>query len=523
MIRIMIVEDDLLFRRQMRTMLDWNALDMSICAECSDGREALRRITHDVPDLVLTDISMPRMNGIELIAAIKAEYPKVRVIALSSHDDFLFVKDALKLGADDYILKQDIATGMDQFVRVLEEAKERIKPGKAGNADGEHQLILEAIMLRILDGSLTNRADIQRKLNRLMVFFPFERYVTAVIVARDARAVIDIRKGERMPWQPDGMAAHAFRREIISLTEPAAQSRMSFMIDDHTGVCLFNVKGIFSQSRIHNMLRSTFAHAFGNRFAYSIGLSLQVEGVNAFAQSCIQARSAAEDGFLYAEQAIAVYQESDAEKLPEDVAVLLAQEAPLCQEEQPEAWVQKLVQAVYGCRLRMPVFHQFADRLEEILRERAGSRQMADITGYSRFPLHLMAKSHSAQVLAQFIAQCVLQVVVVDEVLAIQTKNNHVKLAIEYINAYYATPCGLQEVARVLNINSNYLSNLFKQETGMRFMEYVNNVRIAHAKRLMIDRDMHIYEVAHACGFQNVEYFSRLYKGKMGYAPTYKR
>lgn len=109
MFKLLIVDDEKLLRQGFIHMTDWSDHGYEIVGEAGNGEDALRLIDTLRPDIVVTDIKMPGMDGIGLIQAIKSDYPKTEVIVLSSYSDFPYVKDSLQLGAADYILKASMS------------------------------------------------------------------------------------------------------------------------------------------------------------------------------------------------------------------------------------------------------------------------------------------------------------------------------------------------------------------------------------------------------------------------------
>lgn len=106
--KIFIADDDFLVRMYFKQMIDWRAHGFELCGEAKNGQEALARMTEQRPDILLTDISMPVMDGIELIRQIKAKAWDMHIFVFSCHDDFDYEKEAMKLGIDDYLLKNDL-------------------------------------------------------------------------------------------------------------------------------------------------------------------------------------------------------------------------------------------------------------------------------------------------------------------------------------------------------------------------------------------------------------------------------
>jgi two-component system, response regulator YesN len=103
MTKLLIVDDESLLRQGFMHMTDWSAHGFQIIGEAGNGREALEMIIQKSPDIIVTDIKMPVMDGVELTKAVKEKYPHIQVVILSSYDDFEYVRKTLRLGAFDYI------------------------------------------------------------------------------------------------------------------------------------------------------------------------------------------------------------------------------------------------------------------------------------------------------------------------------------------------------------------------------------------------------------------------------------
>ena len=125
MFQTLLVDDDFLVRSYLKTLDSWEKAGYEVVRDVQDGEEALEVMNQEKIDIVVTDISMPLMDGIELIKAVKKNWPEVSVIVLSCHDDFEYVKEAMRLGADEYILKNTLDE--NSLLEVLEKAKAQIE------------------------------------------------------------------------------------------------------------------------------------------------------------------------------------------------------------------------------------------------------------------------------------------------------------------------------------------------------------------------------------------------------------
>lgn len=126
--RIIIVEDQTILREGLRSLLAFQA-DLEIVGEARDGLDAIRKVDKLLPDLVMTDLSMPRMNGIEAIKEIKKKWPKIKILALTVNDAEEYILAALKAGADGYILKDSTNAELLQAIRDILSGNRVLSPG----------------------------------------------------------------------------------------------------------------------------------------------------------------------------------------------------------------------------------------------------------------------------------------------------------------------------------------------------------------------------------------------------------
>lgn len=106
--RVLIVDDDFLVRTYLKQMIDWEEHGFYIIGDAKNGQEALELLQRDTADILIADMSMPIMDGIELTRRVKKFSPRTHILILSCHDDFVYVKEAMKLGIDDYLLKNNL-------------------------------------------------------------------------------------------------------------------------------------------------------------------------------------------------------------------------------------------------------------------------------------------------------------------------------------------------------------------------------------------------------------------------------
>jgi len=122
-VKVLIVEDEILVRIGLKMSVDWERHGYQIVGEASDGIEALRLCESLKPDIVLTDIKMPKMNGLEFIKQLNDKYPDIKAVILSNYDEFSYAQEALNLGTVNYVLKVDV--NPDELIEILNNIREK--------------------------------------------------------------------------------------------------------------------------------------------------------------------------------------------------------------------------------------------------------------------------------------------------------------------------------------------------------------------------------------------------------------
>ncbi|MDO5100595.1 MAG: response regulator [Eubacteriales bacterium] len=158
MFSLLIAEDEYLVRQGIRSLIDFEKYDISIIHEAEDGRSAWEIVQREQPDIVLSDINMPQINGIELSRLIKEAYPNTHIVFITGYDDFQYAVSALKIGADDYLLKPFSRSDVEQM---LHQVTQKLKAEKRNRQVQElieersFTEIEQAIRDRLSDPTLT--------------------------------------------------------------------------------------------------------------------------------------------------------------------------------------------------------------------------------------------------------------------------------------------------------------------------------------------------------------------------------
>lgn len=146
MMKVVVVEDEALVRRGIVLTVDWAGVDCAVVGEAADGMEGLEVIRESQPDLIITDIKMPRLDGLEMVRRLREEGNRARVILLTAYSDFSYAQAAVKLGAVDYLLKPFEDGALEEAITRL---RDRGAPAQDSKPDigeeGKSKYVMEAL------------------------------------------------------------------------------------------------------------------------------------------------------------------------------------------------------------------------------------------------------------------------------------------------------------------------------------------------------------------------------------------
>ncbi|HYE11086.1 MAG TPA: response regulator, partial [Patescibacteria group bacterium] len=146
MYKVLIVDDEVLVRVGLKTTIDWEANGFTVVAEASNGEQGYEQYKKHMPDVIITDIKMPKRDGLWLVEEVRKENRNAKILVLTCYDEFSFARKALKLGADDYILKSEVED--EELIAVIQSLKKKLDTYNKAK--------------HIQDKDLMNRNDIKR-------------------------------------------------------------------------------------------------------------------------------------------------------------------------------------------------------------------------------------------------------------------------------------------------------------------------------------------------------------------------
>ncbi|ETT59145.1 two component AraC family transcriptional regulator [Paenibacillus sp. FSL R7-277] len=499
MYKVFIVDDEPFILSGLQDILDWEELGLTIAGQAENGQEALEQLREIPADILITDISMPVMTGLELIRAVREFRPDLKVVVLSGFDEFMYVKEGLALGIENYLLKP---INLEEFQQTLETIVEKLNVSRLDMQWWEYtnSVLKDNVLLRWLRGQI----DPQERSERLnLIGLPLtSRYVQVALLqvepAMDTfrKRVSDLAEAEAsffMFWDSDNDLVLIHNYEEAS----AGAEEMAFMLEEITGLC-----------------------TGGEKLRAAVGSP--VYGVDAAPASYEQAKQAQEFLEIHPERSIIYYEQLRDRK--EDLGAVL-----------PEDWSDyaKLIMSknVAGLSEQLELYFSAPAMdgltpamLEEISLEwmlffRVLIKDIRSETERESIAEGLTAirRANSLPALSAALRQTSAGII---GMLDRELKSPVVNQVLNYIAKSYSEDLSLKKLGFMFNIHPVYLGQLFHKTTGESFAEYMNRYRIDKAKEQLRTTNLKVHEIARSVGYWEMGYFYKQFKKYVGISPT---
>lgn len=512
---ILIVDDDAVIKRWLSMLLTQLDTYEKTIFEASDGVEALEICQAHHIDLVISDIMMPRMNGLELLQHLKAQFPHARLAVLSSYDDFEYVRKALKMGALDYIPKadmtiQDISMLLEKTICSFE--MEHMLTAKPAAENGAYT---------------TQEQNFQAYLeNPSPDGFLFADEKSPSSAAVDLCIAIFKLRGQKQ---------EPYTSTVLNICESLLKSEgrpgICFPWHKQLYVMIYQCSSPISEYQEEEFLRlfTTIDQDLEKYICLPVGLC-----INVFCRKGKQIRKS----FF---QGVDALQKKEYYDLPQ-VPPLDSSAAPdsislrkewlkmlerLLDREEYEAALQRLRAYIEECHQKQTAPFIIKKNCSAALYVLIANALFISAHDHSLRNLEGMDEKLKAvekrQQLEAWVAElCEKYQNYVNA--NSQRLSPAIRAAIVYINENYHQKVFLTDIAKAVFMNHTYLSQQFKKEVGLSIPKYLEQVRINKALLLIRSGDYSISEVAERVGFSNQNYFSKVFKSVTGFSPMkYKK
>lgn len=505
--RVLIAEDEYLMQQGIRHLVDWEQEGFEIVSTVSNGREALRLVEELHPHIVLTDVVMPVMGGVELCAELRARFPDVQVVVLSGYSDFEYVRGSFQGGAVDYILKSTLSPA--GLLEIMGRAAGRV-PGlvlRRGAPSPEAQLgqFLAGLKGGEVPPALTQALPLPSfLLLGLHAGRVFSRERDAVerlsaLLSRCAAACL----GSEFPYLHTATEEHVLL--LVVNFVPADEGRVL------TALRALAQQAAETEPRVFFVASDSFQglaalqEVFHGSLLRGAAGSFYHKGVPFMRARDVQPKGPAPK----LDSPRLAYLLSDS-RLPDALALLrsyltAALEARATDELELKSVVQNAL-------------YQVIARLEDL------GLDAANLSHLKRDCLIKIQSCTWAEELEETVARILEDLSAVLDNYGLSTRDANMENILAYIDAHYAEPVTLQSIAQHFSFSYSYLSSYFHTHRSEGFNDYLNKVRCRHAAQLLRERRLSVSEVCGAVGYGDQSYFTKVFKRVVGRTPgDYRR
>lgn len=526
--RIMLVDDEEEVRKAIIRKMDWARLGFEVVGDAENGEDALEKLEQLEPDVVMTDIRMPYMDGLTLTARIREQYPSVKILIFSGYDDFEYAQQAIKLGVIEYILKPVNGQELAEILsRVRVSLDEEIEQRRDIDALRENYLGSLPILRELFLNDLVRRAadvdDITPKLREYGIdILGARKWLTAVIYVEQVE-----RREEQVLSQHQELIPISVRSLAEDHLKPYCRFAVFNSMEGITVVAA--IDGDNTQTGLINVLNDICKES---RRMLEVSITVGVGHSCDTLWEIARSYQTAVDALGYREivgKGKAIYI-NDVEPVSRGKLLLDAKAE------------EELVSAVkFGPRDRIDrVIRQVTARMEEA---RVHARQyqvymLSVINCLTRLmqqydlDVNELLEDHAlyGEILEgscrgeEFADRIIPIACRMNEAMNRERDNTARKVILEakdYIRENFADPeLSVEMLCRHLHMSPAYFSTMFKKETGQSYVNYVTEVRLNKAVELLNETDDKTYVIAQKVGYPEQNYFSYVFKKKYGVSPT---
>lgn len=456
---IFIVDDEAPIRRYIASCIK-EAPGHHTVSIFQSAKQVLNCIDQDIPDLIFVDITMPKMNGLELLKLIKKKYSSVTVFILTCHNDFEFARTALQNGADGYILKDEISP--KYFTDVLAKAI-------AQNKARERHREIKYINLDDFDSN-----DV----------FHIKEFIKS-----DPFFVVTFFGNNR-------------NIEYVHLNKPEFIKRQKlYPGQDTLGVMLMVIDQQYNAQEIEFGLKEYIATLSSHceRVVGISGIQRDISSLKTALTEALDDRDNRFYGNRLPKTAVV-----SSENNPRQNIYNLSNKAIACLNDGDSAGYSNEIMSI----IRYVEFDQHVNVsfLKSVLSTLYRANKMNDSEVQNTAKLHELKEILTKDL--SLIKKNAVQL------------SKHIQDALNYIQAHYQQNINLKTVAGHVYLNSDYFGRQFKKEIGMNFSEYLQHIRMKNAKKLLLTTNLNIGEIAEKVGISSISYFSHVFNKEFGVKPN---
>lgn len=497
MYQVMIIDDEMIVREGIKNLIPWEDYNFEICQEGIDGKDGLRKVLEYLPDLVLVDVKMPGLSGIELIREAKKAGFEGKFIILTGYSDFEFAKSAISLGVRAYLLKP---IDEDELLENVKEVLAELDAKK--NLDDYYTLselkARQEVLYRLLLYT-EEKESLRKDIKIYGMDFKYHNFCVAILKPREDYAVSSLSQEK----------IDLMIREISNVDKVMVDEKLVLICkgQDYKDVLSILLK---NNERLKRRFNVSFYITIGHNVAHWEDIHFSYECARLLSEyeflfkdkdgvgiDVLNLTTTNEVGNFY-DELLSFIEIGDINNLNNTLDVM----KDYFRGKLLKEWEIK-VQLVHN----MSMLYSILEKRYELSKEISES--------YKTFTEGIK-EAHSLNELMDLVKEFCIHAV---EHLSISMTENVAKRMLAYMEKNYDQELKLEGMAKLFNYNSAYLGKMFKKEIGENFNNVLDSIRIKNAKRLLQETDLKVYQISEKVGYGNIDYFYSKFKKYVGISP----
>lgn len=494
MIRILVVDDEEMVRDGLCDIIEYLGLDSAITIDTAiDGEDALQKIHAEQPDIVITDLNMPKMDGLALIHHIVSQLSKIKVIVISGYDEFHLVKESFKLGVTDYLLKpvhtEELREALMNSIDSLEEEQRKQTLGKAGQCQSWIEKSSQELNF-ILDQMETEEIQFHHLFEKQDILFPHSKLMVLIITVLE-------RHAESVSWQ--------MKLAVDLMNEyPVERDTTMYPLFNHNHdlVLWINFNGKPDLKTLLYRIKSQYSDTM---FIVSCGQVVDSIGhiQEAYRTSYeVSKYKVVSRAFTILDES--VYEQRKQVIMEADDLKWLVEIIDLSKVDEVQPFINRYF---HDDRLKQYTFESLENMYATVM-------QIIQWLPSKRKNFYSFEQPEQLRI---YLKTCIFQTI--DARRELLSSSNIVEVAKRYVHEHLLDEINMAVVANYCNVNYHHFSKLFKEAIGINFQDYITQCRMEYAKKALQGLNIRINEVASQLGYSNPKNFTRVFKNYYGTTP----
>lgn len=527
MLKILIVDDELLVRIGLKSTLDWEKHDFTLVGEAKNGKEAFELFHKYQPDILLTDISMPGITGLDLIRELNNENPQLQSIILTHYEDFSYAQEAVSLGVLDYILKSNLTS--QSLLQVLEKARQKIlsHDSSAGitssfsekKADFKLQKLDLEDLFSIPELTETEQEERIADIESALPFYKYLLVVFQINLNINDHQELEEKKKKAV----EEVIAQGISKVSYSVLYRFEADRILFLVNFDAGDINQEI-----EEKILQLFRTMALtiKKYLNLYLL-IGVSRVWDSLHEISQIRKEAEDAVKSAFFLPDHIAQFAGGPGGEQEEKASEFVINKQAVLHlikteERQQVFSYIHNqlsMVEQERNYARLTSLFTQLLDLIRELVDQKKYSNKQASV-GYAMLEHHNFYSLYDYEAVKMYLLNTFSQLMDKEDAQGEEAGGGQrsylIRRAMKYIKSNYPKNISLSNVADFVEVSRSYLSFLFKQELGVNFSFFLTQTRIEEAKSLLTNTNWKIYEIAENVGFESPYYFSKVFKEVTG-------